>query len=533
MEPDKYFHNIVDQFINGDRVPFALFPSEYDNILQFSAPALAQIMEVLNSVHAVRKTNAPEFFQYFRTDESNKVSMGGYTVTEMTNAIVESPLTTFYLYVRDLRSAIEGLVSDERYNDTMVDYFRRSFDYRWRYYGLPANERVHNGYTVFTKTGQSTVNVYDRVSAGQWPFTINEIRDMVSSQDSATTGASTPTLGHIWTLQSLLYSSPQTENFYTDSTQVPMATRVRAFGEQFDESFWYNQNTQVRSFFRAGQWGNWSVIDGEWSSSNGIVSIDTSIYQTYPWDRDEVDAAGFWNTTLQEGSLVASMDWKREAVAVWAREKARDEFTDVLSENGTNVLSHGVGGESPLYGILRYGPGSKLSFVHGASGGDAVWMFGTSNIAEFNGTDGPYSTTEDGLAKSFSYFPNTSDGRIEIDIWQREALATTFQGHDPLIGGQLTFFAIGATVHETESFEKEYTIGDMITDEGGLSATSDDGYLKLVGGLGSPAAAPTDAWYADYGDQWWESARSKTIDLSTTIGSVTLTYPTILTTEDV
>jgi len=526
MNPDYYFHNVVDDFVNGERVPFSLDPSDHNNILHVSAPAFAQIMEILTQVNAIRGSSSPVFYQHFREDESNKVSMSGYDVTQMENAIAESPLTCFHLYVRDLQNSIESIVADADYNDDMVDYFRRTFDYRWRLNSIPASDRISDGVQIRSKTGTTSVDAYTRVSAGSWPFTVAEIKDMVSYQGTDS-GTATPVLGHMWILQSLLYSSPQTEVFYTDQQRTTFATRVRGAGELADESFWYNNNTQIRSFFNAGQWGKWSVIDGEWNSSNGSVKIDTSVYSSFPFDRDETVAAGFWNVTDQEGSLTGSILFEREAVALWARTSASDEFTPVVSNNGTNTLSHGVGGGSPLYGILRYGPGSILSFnLQGL--GSPVCSFGTSNMEEYNFTDGPYKTGEGEMSN-----PNISMGINSIDIWARETDSTNYNGQDGLLGGQLKFLAIGTKSTTSESFNKDYTGDDMIVSSGGLSATSTDGYFTIVGGLGATAAGPTEAWRSQFADAWAIQAKNSVVTLESTITDLRLTYPTILTTSDV
>lgn len=527
MNPDKYFHDIVDAFVGGGRVPFGLNPDDFDNILPISAPAFAQIMEVIESVHTIRGTTAPIFYQYFKTDETEKVSMSGYTVEQMTTSISQSPLNVFHLYVRDLQNAIESVVGAADYNDDMTDYFRRCFDYRWRLSGISADKRIQDGIEIRTETGTATINAYTRVSSGQWPFTIAEIKSMVSYQRTGSL-SNTSVLGPIWILQSLLYSSPQTEVFYTDQDRTTMATRVRGGQGLADESFWYNNNTIVRSFFPAGQWGNWSVIDGSWESINGVVTIDTSVYSTFPFDRDEASYAGFWSVAQSGGSLTGSLDFRREAVAVWARTSAADEFVAVASSNGTNVLSHGVGDGSPLYGILRYGPGSRLEFTLGGTG-EPVCSFSTSNINEFNSTDGPYSTEYTEVAT-----PTISIGLNSIDVWAQETIASNFNGQDALNGGQLKYLAIGTVSDSEESFQKDYVSSDIIVDPLDSSVgESSDGYLKLINTLGITSAGPTELWLTNFVDVWVANAQTDVVGLQTTVTDLRLTYPTILTTTDV
>ena len=286
MNRDVFSEHVKNAFDTSSRLPWGINPIDYDNFLPISAPAIAMCMSGINNAEEVRGVDKTTFYGYFKLDESNKVELTG-SVSDFENTIKLSSIKSFHLYVRDLQNAIEGLVLDENYPDTMEDYMRRCFDYRWRLSGVPAAMRIDNNVPITTVSGVVNIDFYDRVSSGLWPMTWQEIsgitsfvgvdlagtnrtsnldefitapsgRDVggqiikgVQSSEFSTENLPSRAEGHhqygpmvcpIWVLQSLIWGPAQVENFYIDQVQ-PSGANEKNFSSVTSNADRANTNT--------------------------------------------------------------------------------------------------------------------------------------------------------------------------------------------------------------------------------------------------------------------------------------------------
>lgn len=344
MNNDVFSEHVKNAFDTSNKLPWGINPIDYDNFLPISAPAIAMCMSGINYAEETRGVDKTTFYGYFRPNESNKVELTG-SVSDFENTIKLSPIKCFHLYVRDLQNAIEGLVSDENYPDTMEDYMRRCFDYRWRLSGVPAAMRIDNNVPITTVSGVVNIDFYDRVSSGLWPMTWQEISGVTSfvgidlagtnrtsnldefitapsgrdvggqiikglqSSEFSTENLPSRAEGHhqygpmmcpIWILQSLIWGPAQAEKFYIDQVQPSganennfcnwhFACRYLRSDIHYPEHWdWIknNENSIDPRPFSGGSWGNWIVENGRWSSNSGIVTITNSgIHESLPTER--------------------------------------------------------------------------------------------------------------------------------------------------------------------------------------------------------------------------------------------------------
>lgn len=585
INADAYRQAMRSAFIASNRLPMDLTPIEQDNFLPISAPAMAMCMSGINFAETSRGGDATIFSGYFRPDESNAVSMSGFTVSQMEEQIALSPINTFHLYVRDLQNAISGVVNDATYSDSMVDYFRRTYDYRWRLAATPAAMRISDGVEIPTWSGVKTVDCLTRVSGGLWPFTIPEISGMTSfvgidiagtnrtsgldSFITATEGRDAhgqiiegiqnqkievgndpitenggyhqygQMLAPIWVLQSLIWTPPQTETFYTDQTTATYATSIRSTGTAIDN--WLDDNTNGRAFFQAGQFGKWMVIDGKWSASNGVGTVDTAEYSDYPVSGiSPVNGNGTSlgqnpNTSGLVGGFSVTFDnsFTLSPTLCWTQLALDNEGgTDVNANNNPNY------DQSYDNGIIRFGPGSQLivnGTINSGSGSDGSGTFSTSNdsLITFTSTnmntasDGSFNQVDDCFrAVSRSGYETTSS---PIDLWSAEAAAPGFTSQTGIVGSTLTSIKIGGDRTYRFNITESQSAGGWTNTTGVFTK----GNLQVVEGASA-------AWPVNFQTAYFNSLVSSlragvagfAPSLETSISEVRITYPYILTTSD-
>jgi len=582
ISADAYRQALRTAYVASNAVPMELEPIDQDNFLPISAPAIAACISGINFAETERGGAATIFSGYFRPDESNAVSMSGFTLNQMKTQIGLSPINTFHLYVRDLQTAISGVVTNSTYTDTMVDYFRRSFDYRWRMAGSPAAMRIRDNVEVPMWSGVASIDCLTRASGGLWPFTVSEVSGMTSfagidiGGTNRTTGLDTfitatggrdvhgqiiegsqsqkievgndpvtenggyhqygQMMAPIWILQSLIWVPPQTETFYNDQTTATYATSTRGGGAFGTVNDWLDNNTVGRSFFQGGQFGKWMVIDGKWSASSGAVTIDTSVYSDYPVLDAIVPFATNGDkvlpslTTGVTGTINST--FQLSPTACWAQ-LALD------NEGGTDVNS----GNNPSYafsydnGVMRFGPGSQLILdgTLNSGSGSAGSGFSTANdeIISFTSTNMD-TVTDASFNQVDDCFRATSRGGAEatsspIDMWALEATAGGFTGHSDHLGGTLTSVKIGGDRQYKYVESEVHPSGDWTESPPG-HWTAGNMVADLVLGL----------WI--YG--WDSSYISSTVDsvkagisgwaptLETSFSELRITYPYIITTTD-
>ena len=581
INADAYRQAMRAAYTASNKLPMELDVLDQDNFLPLSAGAIAMCMSGVNYAEQQRGSTETVFSGYFRSDESNAVSMSGFTVDQMTTQIELSPIKTFHLYVRDLQNAISGLVTDSTYSDTMVDYFRRSFDYRWRLADTPAALRIKDSVEVPMWSGVATIDCLTRASGGQWPFTWQEISGMTSyvgidiggtnrssgldsfitavggrdvhgqiiegtqteninvGNDPVTNAGGYHQYGNmlapIWALQSLIWVPPQTETFYTDQTTVTYATSFRSTGTVIDD--WLDANTSARAFFQAGQYGKWMVVDGKWSSTSGSVTIDTSDYDDYPVSGLNITQATQGDTSSHPtGNTgvtgVITFNKQMSPTACWTQ-LALD------NEGGTDINA----GNNPVYsqsydnGVMRFGPGSQLIVDGSLNTGSGSLGSGSStsndNLITFTSTnmntasDASFNQVDDGWrAVSRSGYESTSS---PIDMWAGEAAADGFTSHSDHLGSTVTSIKIGGDRSYVHTESEVHTSGDWVLDVPGRYTA---GNMEANFVLGLWVYGFTTAYAASIISSIRDSVATWIPDLETSFSEVRITYPYILTTTD-
>ncbi len=206
------------------------------HILPYSAQMFSAALSGIKTEYSERNATEPKFYAYFDASGTVKSEVSGYM------DLLSMPLANFHYLIRDTYTAISGLVCMSGWNDDMVDYTRRVFDYRSLLRSVPSGNRLQDGVQYFNIASGTnvTINPLTRARAGQFPLNLDDIKHLGSkwginpggsrnygSSEFSGSGVAVGErdardpefqqatfMGHFdWLVQSIMWRPPVTESF--------------------------------------------------------------------------------------------------------------------------------------------------------------------------------------------------------------------------------------------------------------------------------------------------------------------------------